>query len=74
MTHSSQVSVTRLFEKTSSKGNRYFVGRLGNARVLLFRDERSDMEGDPVWQMYLTDGAKTPTGGSGTRDTASEGT
>lgn len=67
-----RVPVTRLFEKTSAKGNRYFTGRLGNARVLLFRDEHADTGGDPVWQMYLADVPQSPAGGPVTGRAASE--
>ena len=58
-----RIPMTRLFEKTSARGNRYFTGRLGNARVLLFRDETADAGSDPVWQMYLADVPQSPAGG-----------
>lgn len=65
-----RVPMTRLFEKVSAKGNRYFTGRLGNARVLLFRDEHADTGGDPVWQMYLADVPQSPAGSPVTGNTA----
>ncbi len=33
-----KVKLGRLYEKTSAKGTRYFVGRLGAARVLMFQN------------------------------------
>ncbi len=35
--------LTRLWERTSAKGNRYLTGRLGNARVLVM--ENRDRQG-----------------------------
>lgn len=67
-----RVPMTRLYEKTSAKGNRYFTGRLGSARVLLFRDDHADAGGDPVWQLYLADVPQSPAGGPVTGNKALE--
>ena len=48
-----KVKLGRLYEKTSQKGTRYFVGRLGAARVLLFPSRETADGGDPVWDLYL---------------------
>ena len=54
MHDSAKVKLGRLYEKTSARGTRYFVGRLGAARVLLFQSrETADDGGDPVWDLYL---------------------
>ena len=37
-----KVLLGRLYERTSQKGNRYFSGRLGAARVMLFKDDYAD--------------------------------
>jgi len=49
-----KVLLGRLYERTSQRGNRYFSGRLGPARVMLFRDEKAD--DDNVWQLFVQDG------------------
>ena len=49
-----KVFLGRLYERTSQRGNRYFSGRLGPARVMLFRDENADT--DNVWQLFVQDG------------------
>jgi len=49
-----KVLLGRLFERTSLKGNRYFSGRLGAARVMLFKDDRADT--DNCWQLFVQDG------------------
>jgi hypothetical protein len=46
------VPLARLFEKTSGAGNRYFTGRLGYGRVLLFADGEAD-DGTPTWRLYV---------------------
>ncbi len=51
-----KVLLGRLYERTSQKGNRYFSGRLGAARVMLFKDDYAD--DDNVWQLFVQDGAE----------------
>lgn len=46
-----KVKIARLFEKTSASGNLYFTGRMGQARVLLFRDKKSEAEGE--WALFV---------------------
>ena len=53
MRDAAKVKLGRLYEKTSAKGTRYFVGRLGAARVLLFQSRETADDGDPVWDLYL---------------------
>ena len=51
-----KVLLGRLYERTSQKGNRYFSGRLGAARVMLFKDDYAD--DDNVWQLFVQDGGE----------------
>ena len=55
MDTSGNVRVAPLYEKTSVRGNRCFCGRLGQARIMLFRDEDSDGS-DPKWSFCLQSG------------------
>lgn len=49
-----KVPLARLYEKKSARtGATYYVGRLGLARVLLFRDRDQPEEGDPIWNLLL---------------------
>ena len=48
-----KVKLGRLYEKTSQKGTRYFVGRLGAARVLLFQSRETADDGGAIWDLYL---------------------
>ena len=59
-----KVNLARLFERTSAKGNRYFSGRMGAARIMLFKDDRAD--GDNVWQLFVQDGDEQPHQGAQT--------
>jgi hypothetical protein len=52
MNDAPKVPLCRLFEKTSANGNRYFVGRLGSARVLMFRDTKAEGT-DPQWNLLV---------------------
>ena len=51
-----KVLLGRLYERTSQKGNRYFSGRLGPVRVVLFKDEYADDAN--VWQLFVQDGGE----------------
>ena len=51
-----KVLLGRLYERTSQKGNRYFSGRLGAARIMLFKDDYAD--DDNVWQLFVQDGGE----------------
>ena len=53
MRDAAKVKLGRLYEKTSAKGTRYFVGRLGLARVLMFPSRETADNGDPMWDLYL---------------------
>ncbi len=59
-----KVNLARLFERTSAAGNRYFSGRMGAARIMLFRDERAD--DDNVWQLFVQDSDEQPRQGAQT--------
>lgn len=49
-----KVPIARLYEKQSARtGATYFVGRLGMARALLFKDRDQPDDGDAVWNLLL---------------------
>lgn len=48
------VLLLRLYEKTSTKGNTYFAGRLGAASVVMMRDMKAEGD-DPVWQVFVSE-------------------
>ena len=58
MTMDMKIPLTKLYEKVSGRGNRYFTGRLGNARIVMFQDTQAEGS-DPVWQVYLSDVPQT---------------
>jgi len=47
-----QIPLTRLYEKTSKAGNRYFVGRIGDCRALLLLNSRAETD-NPEWNLVL---------------------
>jgi hypothetical protein len=51
-----QVTLARLFEKTSGNGNRYFFGRMVQSKIMLFFDARATEESDgtdPIWNLVV---------------------
>lgn len=54
------VKLAGLYEKTSQKGNRYFIGRLGNARLLMFANQDKKAETDPGWWLYVQERSAEP--------------
>jgi hypothetical protein len=53
---SGKVKLGRLFERTSASGRTYFAGRLGAAKVMMFKNERGDDENE--WEMFVQDGGE----------------
>lgn len=52
--NSAKIPLTRLYRKVSARsGEQYFVGRLGSARVLLFKDRDQPAEGDEVFSLLI---------------------
>lgn len=45
-----------LWEKVSSNGNRYFTGRLGNSRILIFENRDRAGDNEPSHLVYLQEG------------------
>ena len=52
------IKAASLWEKTSAAGNRYFIGRLGGARILILENRSRGAEGEPDWQLFFCDGEK----------------
>jgi hypothetical protein len=61
MSHGNSVVLAQLYEHTSRRGRRYFVGRIGAAKVLLVQTGAVS-RGSPVWQLNLDQGPHTTEG------------
>jgi hypothetical protein len=55
---SQSIVLAQLYEHVSRRGKRYFVGRIGAAKVLLVETGNVD-RGSPVWQLNLDQGPRT---------------
>jgi hypothetical protein len=55
---SHSIVLAQLYEHTSRRGKRYFVGRIGAAKVLLV-ETGTVSRGSPVWQLNLDQGPHT---------------
>ena len=51
------IELARLYEKTSQRGTRYFVGRLGLARITLLPGEAAE-DGTATWRLLLQEAPK----------------
>jgi len=49
------VPLARLYERTSKTGNTYLAGRLGLARVAILKTNTTDDEGNPIWELRLSE-------------------
>lgn len=50
---SGKVRLGRLFERVSASGRTYYTGRLGTARVMMFKNDSGE-EGE--WELFVQDG------------------
>jgi hypothetical protein len=53
------IELTHLYEKTSQRGTRYFVGRLGLARITLLPGDAVE-DGTATWRVMLQDAPRAP--------------
>jgi len=53
MTAAPKVRIAVLRERTSASGSRYMTGLLGDAKLLLFRDEAADTEWGQAWALLV---------------------
>jgi hypothetical protein len=51
------IELARLYEKTSQRGTRYFVGRLGLAKLTLLPGEAAE-DGTATWRLMLQEAPK----------------
>jgi len=56
--HGNSIVLAQLYEHVSRRGRRYFVGRIGAAKVLLV-ETGNVSRGSPVWQLNLDQGPHT---------------
>jgi hypothetical protein len=47
--------LTRLYRKKSEKGNTYFTGRLGGARVVLLKSNDTADDGGEIWNLLASE-------------------
>lgn len=49
------ITATKLYERTSTKGNTYFSGRLGGLRIAIIKTAEVDETGNPIWLLRLSE-------------------
>lgn len=60
MTDRPGVPLARLWLRQSRQGREYMVGRMGGARLLIFRNERKLCESDPDFEMFAVAADEDP--------------
>jgi hypothetical protein len=50
--------VAKLFRRKSEKGNTYFVGRWGGARVTVLKSKEVTDDGAEIWALMLAEGKR----------------
>ena len=53
--HAPSIRLTRLYEKTSAKGNVYLVGRIGGAKIAILKSREAAEDGSPMWDVLLSE-------------------
>ena len=48
------VVATKLYERTSAKGNPYLTGRWGGLRVAVLKTQEQDSEGNAIWEVRFS--------------------
>src|SRR6516165_3500917 len=56
--HPTSIEIARLYERTSQRGTRYFVGRLGLARITLLPGDVAE-DGTATWRMLLQEASNS---------------
>lgn len=52
------IPLTGLWMRTDKNGNTYYTGSLGNARLMVFKNNRKENDNQPDYIMFLTENKK----------------
>ena len=47
------IKITQLYERESRNGNRYFSGRLGYAKLVVLKSDKTADDGTPIWDVLM---------------------
>jgi hypothetical protein len=65
--------VAKLYRRKSEKGNTYFAGRWGGARVTLFKSKEVADDGGEIWSLMLAEAPAKRDNDAGQRQEPSQG-
>lgn len=54
------ISVTRLYERMSAKGNPYMTGRMAGVKIAVLKTNEADDEGHPIWELKFSPAPSKP--------------
>jgi hypothetical protein len=55
------ITLARLYERVSAKGNHYLVGRIGLVKVAILKSGEVSEAGHPIWNVVLQQAPAAPT-------------
>src|SRR5262245_32314002 len=58
MSYGPNITLARLFRKTSEKGSTYFRGRVGLANVALLKSREVADDGGEIWELVISEAPK----------------
>ncbi len=59
------VKVTGLWENETSRGDKYFSGSIGGAKILIFKNGYKDKDNQPDYILYFANKQRDEEGGNG---------
>ncbi len=52
------IKIGALWSSTDSKGNKYLAGKMGDARLVVFKNTYKEKDSQPDFQVYLAENKK----------------
>ena len=53
------IKIARIYELESRNCNRYFAGRLGYAKLVILKSDKTSDDGTPIWDVLLQQAPRT---------------
>lgn len=54
------IEITGLWLNETSKGEKYFVGYMGNAKILIFKNKYKQVDSQPEYRMFIVEKQDVP--------------
>lgn len=54
------ITVTKLYERTSAKGNQYMTGHMAGVKIAILKTNDTDEQGHPIWELKFSPAPSKP--------------